>query len=145
VTITVAATRQRVLDLELRMPFHFGETTIRDLPHLFVSVELSGEFDGATGVASENLSPTWFLSNVGPLSLQQDLAVMATLGVDHLERNGHHYFRGMSMLPPAVQTALLSAHDDLYRRHEEGIRRRRLTGTTPRRRRVRPRRSLARA
>jgi hypothetical protein len=46
---------------------------------------------------------------------------MATLGVDHLERNGHHYFRGMSMLPPAVQTALLSAHDDLYRRHEEGV------------------------
>jgi len=61
------------------------------------------------------------LSTVGPLSLQQDLAVMATLGVDHLERNGHHYFRGMSMLPPAVQTALLSAHDDLYRRHEKGF------------------------
>ena len=39
------------------------------------------------------------LSNVGPVALQQDLAVVATLGIDHVERNGHHYFRGLSMLP----------------------------------------------
>jgi len=83
VTITVAATRQRVLDLELRMPFHFGETTIRDLPHLFVSVELGGEFDGATGVASENLSPTWFLSNVSFEDGINDTYEVVEAALDH--------------------------------------------------------------
>ena len=44
------------------------------------------------------------LSNVGPVSLPQDLAVMASLGIPHVERNGHHYFRGLSALPPDIQT-----------------------------------------
>jgi hypothetical protein len=61
------------------------------------------------------------LSTVGPVSLQQDLAVMATLGVDDVERNGYHYFRGESALPESVQSALLDAHGDLYRRHEDGF------------------------
>jgi hypothetical protein len=32
------------------------------------------------------------LTTIGPVALQQDLAVVANLGIDHLERNGHHYF-----------------------------------------------------
>jgi hypothetical protein len=55
------------------------------------------------------------LANVGPVALQQDLAVMATLGIAHVERNGHHYFRGLSMYPAAVQRQALRAHHDLYR------------------------------
>jgi hypothetical protein len=61
------------------------------------------------------------LSCVGPIGLQQDLAVMATIGKTNVERNGHHYFRGMGMLPEGLQSALLEAHGDLYRRHEEGF------------------------
>ncbi|MFB6136695.1 MAG: hypothetical protein ABEJ04_08030 [Halobacteriaceae archaeon] len=61
------------------------------------------------------------LSTVGPVSLQQDLAAMATLGVGHVERNGHHYFRGLAALPEAAREATLAAHGDLYRRHEEGF------------------------
>lgn len=55
------------------------------------------------------------LANVGPIAVQQDLAVMATLGIGHVERNGHHYFRGLSMYPEAVQQQALTAHPDLYR------------------------------
>lgn len=61
------------------------------------------------------------LANIGPVALLQDLAALATLGIDHAERNGHHYFRGLTMLPPDVQESVLSAHPDLYRRHEQGF------------------------
>jgi L-alanine-DL-glutamate epimerase-like enolase superfamily enzyme len=58
------------------------------------------------------------LSNVGPVALLQDLAVAATLGLNHVERNGHHYFAGLGALPDAVQAQVLSGHGDLYHRHE---------------------------
>lgn len=61
------------------------------------------------------------LTTLGPIELQQDLAVMATLGMDHVERNGHHYYRGLSMLSENIQTAVLNAHSDLYCRHENGF------------------------
>jgi hypothetical protein len=60
------------------------------------------------------------LSNIGPVALLQDLAVHATLGIGHVERNGHHYFAGLSMFPAAVQEQVLRCHGDLYRRHERG-------------------------
>lgn len=61
------------------------------------------------------------LSNVGPVSLPQDLAAMATFGIDHVERNGHHYFRGLSMLPDDLRQASLAAHPDLYRRTNDDV------------------------
>lgn len=54
------------------------------------------------------------LANVGPVAMLQDLAVAACLGLRHSERNGHHYFRGLSMFAPDVQAAVLAAHADLY-------------------------------
>lgn len=56
------------------------------------------------------------LTNVGPIALMQDLCVVASLGIPHAERNGHHYFKGLSMFPPAVESAVLDAHGDLYHR-----------------------------
>jgi hypothetical protein len=61
------------------------------------------------------------LAIVGPVALLEDLAVMATLGIEHVERNGHHYFAGLSMFPDRVQAQVLAAHGDLYRRHERGF------------------------
>ncbi len=61
------------------------------------------------------------LANVGPVALLQDLAVAASLGIPHVERNGHHYFRGLSMYPPEVQAQVLACHGDLYRCHERGF------------------------
>jgi len=48
------------------------------------------------------------------LALQQDLALVSLLGLGHVERNGHHYVRGLAALPPAEQRAWLAAHPDLY-------------------------------
>jgi len=61
------------------------------------------------------------LANVGPVALLQDLAVMATLGIEHVERNGHHYFTGLSMFAPDVQERVLAHHGDLYTRHARGF------------------------
>ena len=56
------------------------------------------------------------LSNVGPVALLQDLAVQAALGVTSVERNGHHYFKGLSAWPAAVQAHVLARHGDVYTR-----------------------------
>lgn len=55
------------------------------------------------------------LTTLPLLALQQDLALMATLGVAHVERNGHHYFRGLAHLPPGERASATAAHPDLYR------------------------------
>lgn len=59
-------------------------------------------------------------SNIGPVALLQDLAVVATLGFGHVERNGHRCFEGLSMFPEVLQAATLSAHGDLFARTENG-------------------------
>jgi hypothetical protein len=59
-------------------------------------------------------------SNIGPIALLQDFAVVGALGLDHVERNGHHYFRGLSMYPEDVQDRIIEAHGDLYTSYEAG-------------------------
>jgi hypothetical protein len=61
------------------------------------------------------------LCNLGPVALLQDLAMMALLGIEHVERNGHHYYRGLSLWPADWQDAVLAAHGDLYARHRDGF------------------------
>ena len=61
------------------------------------------------------------LCNLGPVALLQDLAMMALLGIEHVERNGHHYYRGLSMWPQEWQDPVLAAHGDLYARHALGF------------------------
>jgi hypothetical protein len=61
------------------------------------------------------------LSNVGPVALTQDLAVIATLGIPHAERNGHHYFAGLSQFPAAIQDAMVGTHGDLFERKPSGF------------------------
>lgn len=48
------------------------------------------------------------------VAVQQDLALVALLGLGHVERNGHHYVNGMAGLPPEEQAEFLAAHGDLY-------------------------------
>jgi hypothetical protein len=54
------------------------------------------------------------LCTVGMVPLQSDLCLVATLGLQHVERNGHHYHRGLSYLPQGEQAQVLAAHGDLY-------------------------------
>lgn len=60
------------------------------------------------------------LCSVGPVAMIQDLTVAANVGIAHAERNGHHYFAGLSMYPQSVQAQVLARHGSFYRRHEEG-------------------------
>ncbi|MEO6845731.1 MAG: hypothetical protein ABI443_00565 [Chthoniobacterales bacterium] len=60
------------------------------------------------------------LSNIGPVALLQDLAVQAALGNKSVERNGHHYFAGLSSCSPVIQKQILESHPDLYQLGNQG-------------------------
>jgi hypothetical protein len=68
------------------------------------------------------------LCNVAPVALLQDCTVLASLGVTHAERNGHHYFAGLSMLSEPWQEAILAAHGDCFYRHPRGFPALKVTG-----------------
>ena len=61
------------------------------------------------------------LSNLPVVALQADLASVALLGIDHVERNGHHYFRGLGHLSAAEKAAALAHHADLYERRGDEV------------------------
>jgi hypothetical protein len=61
------------------------------------------------------------LCTLGPIVLLQDLAMMSLLGVEHVERNGHHYYRGLSMFPNSWQETMLEQHSSLYERDSGGF------------------------
>jgi len=60
------------------------------------------------------------LTTLGVLAVQQDLATVAALGLTHVERNGHHYFRGLDHLPADEARAALDAHPDLWCADDHG-------------------------
>ena len=68
------------------------------------------------------------LTTQAGVAVQQDLALVALLGLQHVERNGHHYVNGMAALPIAEQNAFLKAHPDLYARTAGAVRLRILEG-----------------
>ena len=59
------------------------------------------------------------LMNLPVVPLHQDLAHAAALGLDHAERNGHHYVRGLDHLSPPERETVLGEHEGLYRRSGE--------------------------
>ncbi|MEE2883649.1 MAG: hypothetical protein VYD70_07970 [Planctomycetota bacterium] len=65
--------------------------------------------DGDAFISAEDLT------NLPPWGLHQDLLTVVALGLKHVERNGHHYFRGLDHLPDQEVKELLSQHPDLYR------------------------------
>ena len=46
--------------------------------------------------------------------VQQDLALVALLGLAHVERNGHHFIDGFDGRPKAEAVRFMEAHPDLY-------------------------------
>jgi hypothetical protein len=54
------------------------------------------------------------LCSVGIVAVQSDLCLAATLGLAHVERNGHHYHPGLTYLPDVQRRAALAAHPDFY-------------------------------
>jgi hypothetical protein len=55
------------------------------------------------------------------LALQQDTVLASSLGVHHIERNGHHFVGGFGEAPQAEAQAFAAAHPDLYRLDPDGV------------------------
>ena len=71
--------------------------------------------------------PRYFLSGEdltmqAGLGVQQDLALVAWLGLSHVERNGHHYVNGLAAAPQAEQQALMALHPGLYEHSDGAVR-----------------------
>lgn len=61
------------------------------------------------------------LANIGPIANHQDLVVQAALGNESVERNGHHYFNGLSVFDQVIQEDMLASFPGLYTRDSEGV------------------------
>jgi hypothetical protein len=61
------------------------------------------------------------LTNLPIVALQQDLCTASTLGMTHIERNGHHYFKGLDHLPASLAENAATMHDDLYAQHDGSV------------------------
>ena len=108
--------------LEIALAAGYAGTSHKNCKGIFKSVanaarlqQKRDELDRSFIMSGEDLT------NIGPVALQQDLAVLASLGISHAERNGHHYFKGLSMFLDGVQTEVLRHHRDLYQRHDDFV------------------------
>jgi hypothetical protein len=54
------------------------------------------------------------LTTLAGVCVQQDLALVALLGLTHVERNGHHFIDGFQGRPRAEAIRFMEAHPDLY-------------------------------
>ena len=61
------------------------------------------------------------LSTQAGVALQQDLALAALLGLDHVERNGHHYVKGFAGVSSREAEDFLEAHPGLYRKVDDTV------------------------
>ena len=66
------------------------------------------------GIRDEYLMTGEDLCSVGIIPTQADLCLAATLGLKHVERNGHHYHPGLSYLPAIQREAAFAVHGDFY-------------------------------
>ncbi|TAN28069.1 MAG: hypothetical protein EPN31_09350 [Castellaniella sp.] len=56
------------------------------------------------------------------IGVQQDLALVGWLGLEHVERNGHHYVNGLAGTPDTEQNQFLSQFPALYERSNGAVR-----------------------
>lgn len=61
------------------------------------------------------------LANIGPIANHQDLVVQAALGNESVERNGHHYFNGLSVFDQFIQEDALNSFPAIYTRSADGF------------------------
>jgi hypothetical protein len=62
------------------------------------------------------------LTTLAGVCVQQDLALVALLGLAHVERNGHHFVEGFAGRPRAEAERFRAAHPDLYTETPRGPR-----------------------
>lgn len=61
------------------------------------------------------------LTTQAGLGVQQDLALASLLGMTHIERNGHHFVKGMQGASAAEMDEYARLYPELYRRTDEGL------------------------
>jgi hypothetical protein len=61
------------------------------------------------------------LSNMPLVPLHQDFAALGVLGIDHCERNGHHYSFGLQHLSDTERQLTKQHHPDLYVERHGGL------------------------
>lgn len=61
------------------------------------------------------------LSNMPLVPLHQDFAALGVLGIDHCERNGHHYSFGLQHLTDSERDLTERHHPDLYTKRHGGL------------------------
>lgn len=89
--------------------------TCKNLYKSLINAARCAMWNGATGAARYFMSGEDLTTQAG-LAVQQDLALVSLLGLNHVERNGHHYVKGMAGLSEREQAAFLDGHPDLYHR-----------------------------
>ncbi len=67
-----------------------------------------------TGSVPEYILSSEDLTTVPILPLQQDLCLAAALGIEHTERNGHHYIHGFDFLSEEERDHALTQYPSLY-------------------------------
>lgn len=110
-------------DLPRALECGYSGTSHKNCKGVFRSVANAAllEFSRRNGLLDHPVHSAEDLCTVGPYALLQDLAVAATLGAGHVERNGHHYFAGLTPFPEPMQSGLESAHPDLFQRVVPGV------------------------
>jgi L-alanine-DL-glutamate epimerase-like enolase superfamily enzyme len=100
---------RRAIDLGYRGVSHKNcKGVLRSVLNAMLARHHSAERGVALFQSAEDLS-------VLPVAgLNADLAVVAALGIGHVERNAHHFFDGMAQLSPQDVGAGLADHPDLY-------------------------------
>ena len=99
----------------------YAGTSHKNCKGILKSVAALGTIKKEQSVTRQLILSAEDLGNIGPVALLQDLAVVAALGIPHVERNGHHYFAGLSMFPAPIQDQTARDHPDLYQRNTSGL------------------------
>ena len=95
--------------------------TCKGLYKSFINAARCRQWNREEGAARYFMSGEDLTIQAG-LALQQDLALVSMLGLEHVERNGHHYVNGMAGLPNGEQQDFLRAHPDLYEKSHGAVR-----------------------
>ena len=61
------------------------------------------------------------LASLPAISLQQNLAMVAALGLPEVELTGHRHFNGLEHLPAGEARAASEAHPELYEQRDDGV------------------------
>lgn len=92
----------------------YGGTSHKNCKGVFKSLANYALMVNRAAAGAETFLSAEDLQNLPVVPLQQDFTTLSVLGIEHCERNGHHYNYGLSMLSERERKAALALHPDLY-------------------------------